>query len=211
VAKKNSKEMKPGKFITLEGVDGAGKSTHLDYLADKIRSRGVELVITREPGGTPLGEKLRHLLLNEAMQPDTELLLMYAVRAEHVATLIKPALARGAWVLSDRFHDASYAYQCGGRGIDASRLLALEEWTLGDFKPDLTLLFDVAPKIAAKRRAKVRAADRFEREQEMFFTKVREAYLQRAKAEPDRIRVVDSSLDIELIRADLVWILQTTL
>jgi dTMP kinase len=201
--------MKPGKFITLEGVDGAGKSTHLEFLANRIRGRGVELVVTREPGGTQLGEKLRHLLLNEGMQPDTELLLMYAARAEHVATVIKPALARGAWVLSDRFHDASFAYQCGGRGVDASRLRVLEEWTLGDFKPDLTLLFDVAPRIAAKRRARVRAADRFEQEQAAFFTRVRDAYLVRAGAEPDRIRIVDSALDIDLIRADLEWILQT--
>ncbi len=206
---KSKAPSKPGKFITLEGVDGAGKSTHLDFLAEKIRARGVELVVTREPGGTVLGEKLRHLLLNEAMQPDTELLLMYAARAEHVATVIKPALAKGAWVLSDRFHDASFAYQCGGRGIDANRLLDLEEWVLGDFKPDLTLLFDVAPKIAAKRRAQARAADRFEQEQAAFFTRVREAYLLRAKVEPDRIRVVDSALDIELIRSDLDWILQT--
>lgn len=201
--------MKPGKFITLEGVDGAGKSTHLEFLGDRIRARGVELVVTREPGGTPLGEKLRHILLNDAMQPDTELLLMYAARAEHVATVIKPALARGAWVLSDRFHDASFAYQCGGRGVDASRLRVLEEWTLGDFRPDLTLLFDVAPRIAAKRRARVRAADRFEQEQAAFFTRVRDAYLVRARAEPDRIRIVDSALDIDLIRADLDWILQT--
>jgi dTMP kinase len=201
--------MKPGKFITLEGVDGAGKSTHLDFLAERIRARGVELVVTREPGGTVLGEKLRHLLLNEAMQPDTELLLMYAARAEHVATVIRPALEKGAWVLSDRFHDASFAYQCGGRGIDATRLLDLEEWVLGNFKPDLTLLFDVAPKIAAKRRAQARAADRFEQEQAAFFNRVREAYLLRARVEPDRIRVVDSALDIELIRADLDWILQT--
>lgn len=199
----------PGKFITLEGVDGAGKSTHLEFLAERIRRRGVELVVTREPGGTPIGEKLRELLLKASMQADTELLLMYAARAEHVATLIKPALARGAWVLSDRFHDASYAYQCGGRGIDETRLLLLEEWTLGGFRPDLTLLFDVAPQVAAARRAKVRAADRFEQEQLAFFTRVREAYLARARAEPERIRVVDSALDIELIRADLDWILQT--
>lgn len=198
-----------GKFITLEGVDGAGKSTHLEFLASKIRSRGVELVVTREPGGTVLGEKLRQLLLNESMQPDTELLLMYAARSEHVETLIKPALARGAWVLSDRFHDASFAYQCGGRGIDVTRLLTLEHWVLDDFRPDLTLLFDVAPKIAAKRRAQARAADRFEQERADFFNRVREAYLLRAKAEPERIRVVDSALDIELIRSDLDWILQT--
>jgi dTMP kinase len=200
---------KPGRFITLEGVDGAGKSTHLEFLAERIRDRGVELVVTREPGGTPLGEKLRQLLLHDKMQPDTELLLMYAARAEHVATLIRPALARGAWVLSDRFHDASFAYQCGGRGIEEKRLLLLEDWTLGGFRPDLTLLFDVAPAVAATRRARVRAADRFEQEQAAFFTRVREAYLARARAEPERIRVVDSGLDIDLIRADLDWILQT--
>lgn len=195
--------MKPGKFITLEGVDGAGKSTHLDYLADKIRSRGVELVVTREPGGTALGEKLRTLLLNDPMQPDTELMLMFAARAEHVAALIKPALGRGAWVLSDRFADASYAYQCGGRGIDASRLQALDDWTLAGFKPDLTLLFDVSPEVAELRRAQARAADRFEKEQAAFFGRVREAYLQRARAEPERIRVIDAAHSIESIRAEL--------
>jgi dTMP kinase len=197
-----------GKFITLEGVDGAGKSTHLDYLADKIRARGVELVVTREPGGTPLGEKLRALLLNEPMQPDTELMLMYAARAEHVAALIKPALARGAWVLSDRFADASYAYQCGGRGIDVSRLQALEDWTLAGFKPDLTLLFDVSPELAESRRAQARAADRFEQEQAAFFGRVREAYLERAKAEPGRIKVIDASHSIENIRAELDRIME---
>lgn len=200
--------MQPGKFITLEGVDGAGKSTHLDYLADKIRARGVELVVTREPGGTPLGEKLRALLLNDPMQPDTELLLMYAARAEHVAALIKPALARGAWVLSDRFSDASHAYQCGGRGISAARLKALEDWTLSGFSPDLTLLFDVSPEVAESRRAQARAADRFEQEQAAFFARVREAYLERARAEPDRIRVIDASQSIESIRAELDRIME---
>lgn len=200
--------MKPGKFITLEGVDGAGKSTHLDYLADNIRARGVELVVTREPGGTPLGEKLRALLLNDPMQPDTELMLMYAARAEHVAALIKPALARGAWVLSDRFADASYAYQCGGRGIDAARLQALEDWTLAGFRPDLTLLFDVSTEVAEARRAQARAADRFEQEQAAFFGRVREAYLQRAKGEPGRIRTIDASHNIESIRAELDRIME---
>lgn len=195
--------IQPGKFITLEGVDGAGKSTHLEYIADKIRARGVELVVTREPGGTPLGEKLRAMLLNDPMQPDTELMLMYAARAEHVAALIKPALARGAWVLSDRFADASYAYQCGGRGIDAGRLQALEDWTLAGFKPDLTLLFDVSAEVAESRRAQVRAADRFEQEQAAFFTRVREAYLQRARTEPGRIHVIDASHSIEAIRVEL--------
>jgi len=201
--------MQPGKFITLEGVDGAGKSTHLDYLAEKIRARGVELVVTREPGGTLLGEKLRTLLLNDPMQPDTELMLMYAARAEHVAALIKPALARGAWVLSDRFADASYAYQCGGRGIDAVRLQALEDWTLAGFKPDLTLLFDVSAEVAEARRAQARAADRFEQEQAAFFTRVREAYLQRAKTEPERIRIIDASHSIESIRAELDRIMES--
>lgn len=201
--------MQPGKFITLEGVDGAGKSTHLDYLADKIRARGVELTVTREPGGTPLGEKLRTLLLNDPMQPDTELMLMYAARAEHVAALIKPALARGAWVLSDRFADASHAYQCGGRGIDTARLQALEDWTLAGFKPDLTLLFDVSAEVAEARRAQARAADRFEQEQAAFFTRVREAYLQRARAEPARVRVIDASHSIESIRAELDRIMES--
>ncbi len=200
--------MKPGKFISLEGVDGAGKSTHLDYLAGKIRARGVELVVTREPGGTPLGEKLRALLLNDPMQPDTELLLMYAARAEHVAAVIKPALTRGAWVLSDRFADASYAYQCGGRSIDATRLESLESWTLSGFKPDLTLLFDVSAEVAEARRAQARAADRFEKEQADFFNRVREAYLHRAKSEPGRIRVVDASHSIESIRAELDQIME---
>jgi dTMP kinase len=197
-----------GKFITLEGVDGAGKSTHLDYLADKIRSQGVELVVTREPGGTPLGEKLRAMLLNDPMQPDTELMLMYAARAEHVAALIKPALARGAWVLSDRFADASYAYQCGGRGIESSRLQVLEDWTLSGFKPNLTLLFDVPPEVAESRRAQARVADRFEQEQAEFFSRVREAYLQRAKAEPGRIRIIDASHSIESIRVELDQIME---
>lgn len=197
-----------GKFITLEGVDGAGKSTHLDFIADRIRARGVELVVTREPGGTPLGEKLRTLLLNEAMQPDTELMLMYAARAEHVAALIRPALERGAWVLSDRFADASFAYQCGGRGIDAARLRSLEDWTLGGFKPDITLLFDVPAEVAESRRAQAREADRFEQEQTAFFNRVREAYLQRAGAEPGRVRKIDASHSIESIRAELDRILE---
>jgi dTMP kinase len=204
-----SMSARSGKFITLEGVDGAGKSTHLDFIADRIRARGVELVVTREPGGTTLGEKLRALLLNDAMQPDTELMLMYAARAEHVAALIEPALKRGAWVLSDRFADASFAYQCGGRGIDADRLQSLEDWTLRGFKPDHTLLFDVPAEVAELRRLQARTADRFEQEKSAFFTRVRDAYLKRAQAEPDRIRVIDASLSIESIRAELDRILET--
>ena len=199
----------PGKFITLEGVDGAGKSTHLGFVADWLRQQGREVIVTREPGGTPLGETLRELLLHREMDADTELLLMFAARQEHLAALILPALARGAWVLSDRFTDASYAYQCGGRGIAATRLQALEAWTLDGFKPDLTLLFDVSPEVAATRRAQARAADRFEQEQAAFFTRVREAYLLRANADPARIKIIDASHSIDDIRQELAHIMET--
>ncbi|MCA1979250.1 MAG: dTMP kinase, partial [Thiobacillus sp.] len=172
----------PGKFITLEGVDGAGKSTHLGFVADWLRARGRDVVVTREPGGTPLGETLRDLLLNRDMDADAELLLMFAARQQHLAELILPALARGAWVVSDRFTDASYAYQCGGRGIPAARVAALETWVQRGFGPDLTLLFDVPPEVAEARRAAARAADRFEREADSFFGRVRQAYLDRARA-----------------------------
>lgn len=182
----------PGKFITLEGVDGAGKSTHLGFVADWLREQGHEVVVTREPGGTPLGETLRELLLHHDMDADTELLLMFAARQQHLAERILPALARGAWVLSDRFIDASYAYQCGGRGIPAERVAALEAWVLRGFAPDLTLLFDVPAEVAEARRTAVRAADRFERETDHFFHRVRNAYLDRARAEPERIRVLDA-------------------
>jgi dTMP kinase len=144
--------MSPGRFITLEGVDGAGKSTHLGFVAEWLRQQGREVIVTREPGGTPLGETLRELLLHRDMDADTELLLMFAARQAHLATLILPALARGAWVVSDRFTDASYAYQCGGRGIEAARIAALETWVQRGFQPDLTLLFDVPPEVAEARR-----------------------------------------------------------
>jgi len=176
--------MNPGKFITLEGVDGAGKSTHLGFVADWLRRQGREVVVTREPGGTPLGETLRELLLHREMDADTELLLMFAARQEHLAGLILPALARGAWVVSDDFTDASYAYQCGGRGIPADRIATLEAWVQRGFVPDLTLLFDVPPDVAETRWAAARTADRFEREASGFFSRVRNAYLDRARAEP---------------------------
>ncbi len=193
----------PGKFITLEGVDGAGKSTHLDFIAERLRQPGREVVVTREPGGTPLGEELRTLLLNREMHFDTELLLMFAARQEHLARLIQPALARGAWVVSDRFTDASYAYQCGGRGIPESRVATLEAWVQGGFQPDLTLLFDVPPEVAQARRGAARAADRFEREADGFFERVRAAYLARAQADPARIRVVDANRPIADIQAEI--------
>lgn len=198
-----------GKFISLEGVDGAGKSTHLDYLAQTLRDKGRQVVLTREPGGTELGERLRELLLHRgAMSPDTEALLMFAARKEHMDQVIKPALARGDWVISDRFTDASYAYQCGGRGISTGRLAQLEDWVLQGFKPDLTLIFDVPPEVAAERRGQAREADRFEKEARDFFQRVREAYLARARQEPERIRVIDANRTIEAIRQELASLLE---
>lgn len=197
-------QLQRGKFITLEGVDGAGKSTHLDFMADWLRQQGHEVVVTREPGGTALGEELRNVLLNREMDPDTELLLMFATRQAHLAQLILPSLARGAWVLSDRFTDASYAYQCGGRGIAEARVAALEAWVQQGFKPDLTILFDVSADVAAARRGAARNADRFEREAHVFFERVRAAYLARATQEPARIRVVDASPAIADIQQTLV-------
>ena len=198
----------PGKFITLEGVDGAGKSTHLEFVADWLRRQGHEVIVTREPGGTPLGETLRELLLHQEMDADTELLLMFAARQEHLARLILPALERGAWVLSDRFTDASYAYQCGGRGIAVERIAALEAWVQRGFQPDLTFLFDVPPDVAEARRSAAREADRFEREADSFFSRVRHAYLDRAQAEPGRIRVLDARHSIAELQAEISQLLQ---
>ncbi len=197
-----------GRFLTLEGVDGAGKSTHLGFVADTLRARGHEVVVTREPGGTALGETLRALLLEREMDADTELLLMFAARRQHLAELILPALTRGAWVLSDRFTDASYAYQCGGRGIPTERLAVLENWVQQGFTPDLTLLFDVPPEVAGARRSAARAADRFEREADSFFDRVRSVYLDRARAEPARIRVLDARQAIEPLQAEIACLLQ---
>lgn len=197
----------PGKFITLEGVDGAGKSTHLDFVAEWLRQQGREVIVTREPGGTPLGETLRELLLHRDMDADTELLLMFAARQAHLAELILPGLARGAWVVSDRFTDASYAYQCGGRGIEVARIAALEAWVQRGFAPDLTLLFDVPPEVAEARRSAARAADRFEREADSFFSRVRSAYLDRARAEPGRIRVLDARHSIAELQVEIGRIL----
>ncbi|MGA7951369.1 MAG: dTMP kinase [Thiobacillaceae bacterium] len=199
-----------GKFISLEGVDGAGKSTHLEHVAQYLRNKGRQVVLTREPGGTDLGERLRDLLLNRgAMHPDTEALLMFAARREHVEQVIRPALARGDWVVSDRFTDASYAYQCGGRGIAEQRLKQLEDWVLQGFKPDLTLVFDVPTEVAALRRGQVREADRFEQEARDFFQRVRDAYLTRARREPGRIKIINADQPIAAIRRDLARLLET--
>jgi dTMP kinase len=189
-----------GKFITLEGIDGAGKSTHHAWLIDFLKGRGKDVVATREPGGTALGEKLRSLLLTESMHLETEALLMFAARREHLDKLILPALAAGKWVVSDRFSDASYAYQGGGRGLAPEKIMALEQWVQDRFQPDLTIIFDLPTSIACQRLAKTgNAPDRFEQENRAFFERVREAYLQRAAAEPDRIKVIDSAKTIEEI------------
>lgn len=198
-----------GKFITLEGVDGAGKSTHIPAIAEMLRARGKEILLTREPGGTPLGEKLRELLLHENMHPETESLLMFAARREHLDQVIRPALERGVYVISDRFTDASFAYQCGGRGVSTAKVGQLEQWVQGDFQPDLTLLFDLPVAVSTLRLAGARNPDRFEQEGEDFFNRIRNAYLARAEQFPQRFRVIDSGKTIPEIQAELQAMLST--
>ena len=196
--------MTRGKFITLEGLDGAGKSTHLAWLVERLRGCGLTVVQTREPGGTPLGERLRALLLAEPMHLETEALLMFAARREHLAQVIEPALARGDWVVCDRFTDASFAYQGGGRGLARDKLALLEQWVHGHLQPDLTLLFDVPTSLARQRVERTgRELDRFEREQEAFFGRVRQEYLDRAAASAGRIRMVDATGTLEEISKEL--------
>jgi dTMP kinase len=196
--------MTTGRFITVEGIDGAGKSSHLEFLASAIRARGPGVVVTREPGGTPLGEKLRSLALHETMEGTTEALVMFAARREHLVRVIEPALARGEWVLSDRFSDATYAYQCGGRGLPKGVFEALERLVHPGRQPDATFLFDLDPAVAYDRqRAQSRDPDKFEREAADFFRRVREAYLERASASGGRVRVIDSSGPIEAVRERL--------
>lgn len=196
--------MARGKFITFEGIDGAGKTTQIDTLHRFLEQKGVEVVRTREPGGTPLGEKIRALLLNDEMGVAAETLLFFAARAEHLEKVIEPALARSAWVLSDRFTDATYAYQVGGKDYPAQDVLALEALVQKGFGPDKTVLFDIAPETAAKRLAKARAADRFETQSLQFFERVRAAYLDRAGREPGRFVTLDASLAPEVITASLL-------
>ena len=196
-----------GRFVTLEGIDGAGKSTHVPWLVERLEADGRTVVATREPGGTPLGEELRRLLLLEPMTHDSEALLMFAARCEHLDRVIRPALARGDWVLCDRFTDATFAYQGGGHGVPLERIAALEAWIHGDCQPDITLLFDVPPEVSRARldeaRATGRELDKFEREAGAFFNRVRAVYLDRARADPRRFRVVDSSRPIDVVRAEL--------
>lgn len=195
--------MTVGKFITFEGIDGAGKSTHIEFLASLLKENGIRVVVTREPGGTELGEKLRNLLLHETMHLETEALLMFAARREHLAQVIEPALARGDWVISDRFTDASFAYQGGGRNLDMNKLRELEQWVHPNRQPDLTLLFDVALDVARKRLDETRDLDKFEKEKANFFSATRQVYLDRAKKFADRFYVIDSQKSIPSIQEEI--------
>lgn len=191
-----------GKFITLEGIDGAGKTTHLRWLEHFLKEKGKTVIVTREPGGTPLGEALRSILLDgrQVMHAETEALLMFAARGEHLDKVILPALTRGDWVISDRFTDASFAYQGGGRGLPLQKLNELERWVQGEFQPDVTLYLDVAVESGRQRTSNIKQADRFEKEQDEFFQRVREAYLERAKKFSERIRVIDANQSLEDVR-----------
>ena len=195
-----------GLFITLEGPEGAGKSTNREYLAQRLREHGLDVVLTREPGGTPLAERVRELLLapaDEPMASDTELLLIFAARAQHLAQVIRPALARGAVVLCDRFTDATYAYQGGGRGLSFQRIEQLECFVQGDLRPDLTLIFDLPVEIGLSRAAARGRLDRFEQEGLAFFEAVRSAYLDRAREVPQRYRVIDAGQSLSAVQRDL--------
>jgi dTMP kinase len=195
--------MASGKFITFEGIDGAGKSTHLAFVAELLRARGQTVVVTREPGGTQLGEALRGILLHEKMHLETEALLMFAARREHIAQVIAPGLARGDWIISDRFTDATFAYQGGGRKLDRSKLETLEQWVHSDLQPDLTLLFDVPLDVARARLDATRTLDKFEQEKADFFAATRDEYLRRAAEFPERFRIIDSTQSIAAIQQQL--------
>ena len=201
---------KMSKFITFEGLDGAGKSTHLAWFADMLRQRGHDVLVTREPGGTPLGEQLREILLNQPMSIGTEALLMFAARLEHIEQVIKPALSAGKWVISDRFSDASFAYQGGGRGLDWGKLSQLEQWVHPDLQPDLTLFFDVPVEVAQQRlrspdntRPNNVSLDRFEQEQADFFERVRAGYHKRVRQNPQRYIVIDAAQPMDSVKQRL--------
>ncbi len=204
-----------GKFISFEGIDGAGKSTHIAYVAERLQNQlqaeGVKVICSREPGGTPLGETLRELLLKQKMHLETEALLMFAVRREHIAQVIEPGLARGDWIISDRFTDASFAYQGGGRNLSLDKLNALEQWVHPHLQPDLTLLFDVPLEVARARLDATRDLDKFEQEKADFFAATRNEYLRRAKEFPQRFRIIDSTQSIEAIRLQLDTLLDDLL
>ncbi len=204
-----------GKFISIEGIEGAGKSTQMRFIQSFLEHQGKTVIVTREPGGTVLGEQIRELLLtprDEGMSHDAELLLMFAARAEHLEQVIKPALSRGDWVLSDRFVDATFAYQGGGRGIDIKRIESISDWTLQAIHTDLTLLFDLPVAVGQERVIKrSQDKDRFEQEKGVFFEKIRQCYLQRADREPDRIKKIDASQTIENIQHQVTTALMALL
>jgi dTMP kinase len=200
---------KRGKFITLEGMDGAGKSTHIPNIITALKARGIEVVSTREPGGTKLGEQLRALLLHDTMHAETETLLMFAARREHIDSVIEPALKRGAYVLSDRFTDATYAYQCGAKGVSSNKIKQLEKWVQGKLQPDLTLLFDVPVEISMKRLTTAREPDKFEREDAKFFEKLRQAYLTRASENPTRFRVINANQALDKVKGLVEEVIST--
>jgi dTMP kinase len=195
-----------GKFITVEGIEGVGKSTHVSLVCDYLRQRGIDVLATREPGGTRLGEHIRALLLEAShgvMHPDTELLLLFAARAEHLHQVILPGLAANRWVVCDRFTDATYAYQGAGRGIDTQRICAMEQWLQGEFRPHLTLLLDAEVETALSRIKVRQIEDRFEREAVDFFTRVRQSYLQLAEQEPQRFRIIDAGESLDGVRRQI--------
>ncbi len=198
-----NKPLKKAKFITFEGIDGAGKSTHIPYVVYLLQTAGHQVVYTREPGGTELGEQLRSLLLHQHMHLETEALLMFAARREHIAQVIAPALARGEWVVSDRFTDASFAYQGGGRKLDILKLEILEQWVHPELQPDLTFLFDVPLDVARSRLNAARDPDKFEQEQSDFFADTRHEYLRRAAQFPERIKIINSDRPIYAIEEEL--------
>lgn len=195
--------MAVGKFITLEGMDGAGKSTHIPNIVSQIESHGETVVCTREPGGTPLAEELREILLHKAMHAETETLLMFAARREHIAKVIAPAMARGDCVISDRFTDATYAYQAGAKSVSVDKITALEKWVQDELQPDMTILFDVPVEVSIARLASARTPDKFEREDAEFFEKLRNAYLARAKQYPTRFRIINANQPLETVAKEV--------
>lgn len=204
--------MTRGKFITLEGGEGAGKSSNIPFIETYLRDRGIDLLMTREPGGTPLSERIRTILLDKEeqnMTSDTELLLMFAARAQHLEQVIHPALAKGQWVICDRFTDATYAYQGGGRGIANERIAVLEQWVQGEFRPDKTLIFDLPVATGMARAGQRSSPDRFEQENHIFFERVREAYLQRADTAPQRYAIIDAAPNLQTVQDQIASILDT--
>ena len=200
-----------GKFITFEGVDGAGKSTHIDEVISFLESQNISVKRTREPGGTKLGEKLRELLLHDEMDPETETLLMFAARRQHIAEIIKPNLDEGIFVVSDRFTDATYAYQYGGKQVAYSKIQTLEAWVHPDLKADLTLLFDLPVEISIDRLKKNRAPDKFEKESEAFFNRLRNVYLDLARQHPNRYKIINANQPIETVSHDVIEAIKTIL